>query len=100
MWRNILLWLPWVLRIAFNLMGKMDRLKKEVPEALTSIDQCRQVIMDSLSGGIDDAEAEEIKAQMAKTWDQIDDVIEIFLDVIPVRRKSDKEQKKGTEGGT
>jgi hypothetical protein len=56
--------------------------------------------MDSLSGGIDDAEAEEIKAQMAKTWDQIDDVIEIFLDVIPVRRKSDKEQKKGTEGGT
>ena len=90
MWANVFLWLPWALRIAFNLIGKMDRLKKEVPEALTSIDQCRHVVMDSLSGGIDDAEAQEIKAQIAKAWDEIDDVIEVFLDVIPVRRESDK----------
>ncbi|MBM4463874.1 MAG: hypothetical protein FJ012_11230 [Chloroflexi bacterium] len=100
MWANILLWLPWALRITVNLIGKMDRLKKEVPEALTSIDQCRQVIMDSLSGGINDAEAQQIKAQMARAWDQIDDVMEIFLDVIPVKRNSDEKQKKGTEGGT
>jgi hypothetical protein len=100
MWTNIFLWLPWALRIAFNLIGNMDRLRKEVPEALTSIDQCRQVIMDSLSGGIDDAEAQQIKAQMAKAWDEIDDVMEVFLNVIPVSRKSDETQKKGTEGGT
>ena len=83
MWANVFLWLPWALRIAFNLIGKMDRLKKEVPEALTSINQCRQVIMDSLPGGIDEAEAEEIKARMAKAWDQIDDVVDVFLNIIP-----------------
>lgn len=81
--KNWLIWVVWVLKIALNLIGNMNRLKKEVPEAWKSIQEAKKEILDSLSGGLTADEIELIKLKLEKAWDEIEDVVEILGTVIP-----------------
>lgn len=84
---NLILWVVWIVRIAFNLLGKMGKFRKEVPEAIDSIKKAREEITHDLEGGLTAEEIIRIRADLMKAWDEIDDVLELFSDVIPYPRK-------------
>ena len=69
--------------MALNVMGKVDRCKKEVPEALERIEAARAQIFASLEGGLTVTEVEHIRAQLQQTWKEIDDVLDLVGEVIP-----------------
>ncbi|KKK62642.1 hypothetical protein LCGC14_3002270 [marine sediment metagenome] len=73
----------WVLTLALNVIGKVDRFKKEVPEALERIEAARAQIFASLEGGLTVTEVEHIRAQLQQTWKEIDDVLGLVGEVIP-----------------
>lgn len=84
---NYLIWALWIIRIAFNLIGKIGKFRKEVPEAIESISRSRQIIMEKMQGGLTVDEVQEIKVQLERTWGQVDDVFLLFSDVIPHPRE-------------
>lgn len=84
---NYIIWAIWVIKIAFNLIGKIGRFRDEVPEAIESFNKSRAMIIDRLEGGLTAEEAQEIQAQLEVTWKQTKDVIDLFSDVIPHPRQ-------------
>ncbi|MFH1485228.1 MAG: hypothetical protein ABIH46_04080 [Chloroflexota bacterium] len=80
---NWLRWIGWVLQIALNLIGNIDRLRTEVPEAWQGIHEARTEILGSLSGGLTPDEVDAIKLKLLRTWAEIDDVFRILRSVIP-----------------
>jgi len=81
---NWLLWFVWALKIALRLIGNMNRFRKEVPEAWQSIGDARQEILTSLSGGLSHDEVVIIRQRLEKAWNEIDDVIELVGEVVPL----------------
>lgn len=79
-----IMWAVWIVRIAFNLIGKMSKFRKEVPEAIESIKSAREEITKDLSGGLTAEEVVAIRAKLIDAWEEIDDVLRLFSDVIPV----------------
>ncbi len=80
---NWLMWVIWVARIAFRLIGKIGRFRKEIPEAWSSIDAAKREIFESLSGGLTAGEVEAIRVKLEIAWVEIDDVIELVNEVVP-----------------
>lgn len=76
----------WMLTLALNIIGKVGRFKKEVPEALERIEAARKQIFASLEGGLTETEVEHIRAQLQRTWKEIDDVLELVGEVIPLKK--------------
>lgn len=77
----------WIFRIAFNLIGNINQLRVEVPEAMQSVNESRKVILDSLSGGLTEEEIKQIKLRIEGTWQELDDIFNILTGVVPVKMK-------------
>lgn len=84
---NWLIWVMWIFRIAFNLIGNINQLRVEVPEAMQSVNESRKVILDSLSGGLTEEEIKQIKLRIEGTWQELDDIFNILTGVVPVKMK-------------